>query len=445
MRNKALLLAGALLVCFSLQAQQELSLYYLQNIQQGRHTNPALFPEKTVNFNLPVLPSIVFNFANSGFTYRDFIHGRPQDDSTMIDLDLAVSKLGPSNFIYAHTNVDILDLGIRIRKVFASLNVTEKVHFNFRYPFAFMNFFINGNAENIGETIDIGIAMKAFHYREYGLGIAYKHKNLQVGTKLKYLQGLANVSTGKNNVTLHTDESSYAITMNTDYLINTSGIDSFPENASEYFLNFSNPGYAVDLGASYELNNKFTFSASVIDLGRIEWRSYLRNFYSNGSLTYEGIDINRYFFSQDTLSFDALFDTLREEFGFEKSSVNYRTSLIPKVYVGGTMQLDSVSHVGVMLYGEFFDGLQPGITLAYGRKLGKAFSFVGTYSFKNRSPLNVGLGWVLTFGPVQLYAVGDNLSAYVIPKRTKSFNLRAGMNFAFGQPKLRPTEAPPLE
>ena len=79
-------------------------------------------------------PSTAVNVANTGFTFRDLIHERAQDDSLVFDMDRALAAMEENNFIYTHFNFDIFSIGFRVKPLYFSLAATEKVRFNFKYP-----------------------------------------------------------------------------------------------------------------------------------------------------------------------------------------------------------------------------------------------------------------------------------------------------------------------
>jgi len=124
------------------------------------------------------------------------------------------------------------------------------------------------------------------HYREYSLGYTYKSKyeRFTAGIRAKLYFGkyalFSNISGSIQN-------------KSTGYVLKTSGLlnISFPSNTiyspndstnaiyfksskiSEYLSNSSNLGMGVDLGINYHVTSVLTFSMSMIDLGKINWKS----------------------------------------------------------------------------------------------------------------------------------------------------------------------------
>ncbi|MCH8332074.1 MAG: hypothetical protein IH946_12000 [Bacteroidetes bacterium] len=346
--------------------------------------------------------------------------------------------MAKKNIIVTNFHVHLVDVSFRVKENHFSINVVEKINLRFRYPLEFMSLFINGNNQYVGQEVNIAWQFQANHYREYSVAYARDFGKYTIGTRLKYNMGLADVSTERTKVTLFTDtkENNYALTMKSDYLINTAGINDLDStvSASDYLMNTGNFGWGLDLGGTYHYSDKITFAASILDIGSFNWKSRVKNFHSNGEFTFDGIDINKLVLggTGDTISFNNVTDTLIEIFGFDSSFNSYKTALIPKVYLSARYDLDSLTHVSALIYAEFFNGIQPAVAIMAGKKLSKHFELNVYWNYKNRSFLNLGLGWILSFGPLQIYTVGDNISVFFLPKRTKSYNIRFGMQWAFG-------------
>ena len=418
-------------------AQQELSLHFVRDVQQINFTNPALFPEEKINFSLLLpIPGGVFNFANTGFTYNDVFVPRDQDDSLTLDIDNAISKMRDNNFIYMHFDLDLLTVGFKIKPLYFTLGATQKFAFNFKYTNDFFDLLWNGNGAFVGDTMQLGLAVNAATYMQYYLGVGYEFDAFTVGAKFKYLNGIADFSTQSSDIGLATSSNFYELTFTSDYIINTSGLVNPSLDVGKIFYNEQNPGYAIDIGATYNLNNKYLFAASVIDWGVINWKDNVENYRSDGTISFDGISVSS-FVQSDTINLDAIFDTLAAEFGFDTTNVSYKTKLTPQIYISGRMKLDSLSTVGLLLYGFGFDGLHPAVTVAIDRKIWKVFTPGLTWSYKNRSALNFGFSAVLNGGPFQMYFIGDNLIGMFYPRRSKNIAMRFGINWAFGKVKTQ--------
>ena len=103
----------------------------MNTVGQSIEINPSLMPANKYYVGLPGISSNYFLFSNNSFTYRDFHYVRP-DDSTVIDIDKALSKLDKSNFMTTQVRVNLLGFGFKVDKNYFSANITERINFLFK-------------------------------------------------------------------------------------------------------------------------------------------------------------------------------------------------------------------------------------------------------------------------------------------------------------------------
>ncbi|MGB3946352.1 MAG: DUF5723 family protein [Bacteroidia bacterium] len=438
--NSKVLLIIAVVVTFFIKntkGQQNLTLYNMEMVPQRMYANPALVHSNNVYIGLPVISSQYINISNSGFKYSDLI--RHNGDSLYVDFDNMLGKLSTNNYISMAFQPDLLSFGFRIKKNYFSFNATEKINVRFRYPKNFMEFIWKGNGAMLGEQVNFNFGINAIHYREYGLGYAREiNEKLTVGGKLKYLYGMENVWTEESDVSLTTDPNSFAITAKSNIKINVSGIDSVASGPiADYLFKKKNKGLGIDLGGVYKLNEKLSFSASIIDLGFIRWKDQVSNYQSsntNASYTYEGVSINQLLNDTSDSKFSALLDSVVNTFKLDTLNNAYTTRLSTQVYMGSNYKLTQKINVGALLYGQVFDkSIHPGLALSYNQRIGNWFGFSLSYSMYNRSYNNAGLGLCFGNGPTQFYIVSDNLLGAIFPQNTKNIHFNWGFNITFGK------------
>ena len=411
---------------------------------------PLIFP-------FPVMPSYYLSVTNSGFNYSEVIHKRA-DDSLYIDMGSMVDHLGKKNFITLRNQAELLSFGFKIkRKHYFSLSLTEKMQARFSYPKDLVSMAWYGNSQFIGGTADLsGLAFDWIHYRETALGYTNQvDDKLTIGGRLKVLFGNSNFWTKKSNLTLSIAENDYTFTIAGDSWFNMSlpeEVYSETEEAADsasgdfiefdnlepldYFINTKNLGLALDLGASYKINKNFMVSASLIDFGYIRWKSGTRNYKTlDKTFVFEGVDIQS-FFDKDSAeraeAIDKLGDSLKAAYNYEQSSDPYWGPLNPAIYLSGYWTINDKQKLGLIMRGEIYrGGFHPSVAVAFNRNFGNALSFGLTYSYMNRSFLNLGVGSALKIGPIQLFLATDNLFAAILPDKMKNLTLHFGCNWAF--------------
>ncbi|MCE9540354.1 MAG: DUF5723 family protein [Bacteroidetes bacterium] len=428
---------------YKASAQQNLTLYNMESVPQRMYLNPALMPSYSkVYIGLPLLSSEYLNFSNSGFKYSDLIKHR--GDSLYVDYDNMLGKLSQNNYFSVAYQPDLLSFGFKVRQNYFSFNATEKVNFRFRYPKNFMEFIWKGNGALLGEEVNLNFGVNFSHYREYGIGFAREiDDKLTVGGKVKYLYGMENVWTERSNVSLTTDPNYFAMTAKSDIKINTSGVDSSSTSniiVKDYLFKKKNRGVGLDLGGVYKLNDKFTFSASLIDLGFIKWKDGVTNYQSHnpdGEFTYQGMDLNELVNDDSTSNAtDVIIDSLEQIFKIDEAHAAYKTNLSTQIYLGTNYSITDKINAGVLIYGQIFDkAVHPGVALSYNQKVGRWLNFSASYSMYNRSYNNFGLGLAFN-GPVQFYIASDNVLGAFFPQNTKNLHLHFGINLMFGRKGL---------
>ena len=80
---------------------QNNTLYFMHAVPQSIHTNPAISYQCRTYIELPVLSTIRYSYANTGFGYHDAIHygAGSNADSLIIDLDNLEKKLKKRNYL----------------------------------------------------------------------------------------------------------------------------------------------------------------------------------------------------------------------------------------------------------------------------------------------------------------------------------------------------------
>jgi outer membrane protein OmpA-like peptidoglycan-associated protein len=425
------------------EAQQNYTLYNMSSISQSIYCNPSVFPINNINVGIPALSSNYFGVTNTAFRYSDLIYKR-DDDSLTFDMNKAISKMSNNNYLFSHAEIDILSVGFKVKKNYFNITITEKFSGVINYSKGLIDFIWNGNGPHLDETINLGLGLQYTHYREYGLNYVRKfNSKLNVGVKLKYLYGMENIQTKRANVTLYTDPIDYDLKVKSDVLINKSGaIDDLVDDTlkfGEYAFGLRNTGSAFDLGGQYKITDKISVNLSLIDFGRINWRSNVQNYQSvnpEASYTYNGLNIGDIINDTTTINqaFNAVLDSAYATFRIDTAFNTYRTKLSKQIYMGGTYQLTERFQTNLVLHGLFFDGkMRPGVSASIGGKLGELVHMNLCYSMFNKSFNNLGWGVSInTWGGSQFYVVSDNIIAAILPQNAKSMNIRIGMNLRFG-------------
>jgi hypothetical protein len=430
------------LVCFStgaLIAQQDFALQFMPGLLQGQITNPAFTPDRNVVISLPGIQNTLFF---TGPTYDD-IFGKNQDGKQVVDVEGFLNGLDEVNDLREQLNVYTLGGAVRLGPLVLSLG--HQVHFDafLSYPETLPKLIWEGNGNYIGETMDLSSDFEIYSYNEFALGTAFEFENFSIGGRFKYLAGLGDISTERGDATLFTDEEIYALDFNADYLINTSSVLEY-DAFNEIDLNFS--AIDVDLGRTFSKNNGFAFdlgatgkigpvrlSASVLDIGRINWSENVRNYSAQGNFNYDGLDLSQAL-TDDSVSFEAALDTLSSIFSVVETFNNYATELPTRMYISASIEPSEQFTFGAMYYQEWYrDETNPAVALSAQYRPWDWLQVGATYAIVQDTYANIGLNGLARLGPVQVFAATDNFFSAFVPGRTRYFSFRAGANLVFGK------------
>ncbi len=420
-------------------AQYDLGFNSLKTVPQTNLLNPSYIPNYKYHFGFPGISSTLGSYGTSGARYNQIFS--PIGDSISLNTESILSNIKNGNNINFRTTNQWLYGGMKWKKFYFSAAISDIADVNSMYSKSLVSLAFEGNGDHIDETIKASpLAIKALQYREYALGAAYQFDDQwNFGIKAKFLFGKSGINSENTDLSLTTTKDYYYLDIKTDISVNTSlpanKKDSSDVSWSEYAFYGSNFGMGIDLGASYKLDDQWSFSASVLDLGYISYDRWLKTYSSNIEFTYKGIDINQF----DGLSDDEvdarieeIKDSLTDLFDIKESVEKFKVPLTAKIYLGANYKLSDVETVGALVRIEIFKGvIRPSFTASYYRQLNKNFGVTANYSIINRSYLNLGVGFVANFEPLQVYFVTDNVYGIIFPNKVRYANFHFGINFIF--------------
>ena len=467
----------------SLKSQENQTLYYM-GLPQSRLMNPALQSSCGFYLGLPGVSSVYFNYSNNSFSPDDFIFkgtGEYADSLITIlhpsyEINDFLDKLPKRLYISPEAHVQLFAFGFRSGDTYFTFDITEKANSFLSLPKDFMTLAFHGNSAFVGGTADFSdLTFDMTEYRQYGMSLSKKiNKNLSFGAKGKLLFGKANLSLKNADLGITIDEGSpFTHILHSDVSLNVSApITVFPDSEGfvdsicvemgedtlgfilDFALNTGNVGFAVDLGAIYNIGDYFTLSASVVDLGYINWKQDVHNFVSKGTYNFEGIDASPEFDVTDTLTLgevaDAMLDSIADIFKPLEQEETYRTMLPTRIYLGGTFNVSEKLNLGFLSRSQIYKGkIQQALTISANTNLGNALMTSVSYTMSNNSYNNLGVGLSFRGGPFQFYFVSDHIpvtfnkiqfeddgdgdvTSFPFPTNLKRINIRFGLNFVFG-------------
>jgi len=456
---------------------------YFMNFPQANLANPAFRPSSKVFIALPVISNTYISINNNLTSLSNLFQPLAGTDSIMTplhpdyDRSAFLDKMGKRGYFSADVSTQILGVGFGVKDDwYIDMNLSYKASASVWVPRDLFTFLLEGNESFIGSSIDLsGFGMEAYQYLEMSAGISKNiMPNLRVGGRFKLLFG--GVGASLDNRRLEIDvNNDFSHTLHTDMTLNLNGpmevitdADNLIEdiifndeiNPFEILLNGKNSGVAFDLGASYDLMENLTFSASIIDLGFVKWKSNTFNLEANNRFSFDGFDVSGVIAGD--LDFDEMLDnfldSLKNSFDLTDGETYFNTGLSTKIYLGAFYRPVKFFGVGLLSRSAINERhMSESLSLSANLYAGDALSTSITYTMTNRSYNNLGFGFAVRFGGPQFYFVADQIPvnwvkfvdseerfAGLAPDRIDFFNFRFGLNLVFGKVNKSKVDTPML-
>ena len=417
-------------------AQTTSSAYFIEGYTFKHELNPAFSNEQDY-FSFPVLGNL--NVSMRGNLRADNILYNV-DGQTALFLNPNVSEseflsgIKDENKVIADAKINVLNAGFKKWGGYNTVGLNLRANAGVKVPGELLKLAKVG-AEN--KTYDISdFNAHADTYMELAFGHSRKlDKNWEVGAKLKFLLGVANIDAKFKQAKLTLGDNEWTAIANAEVQASMKGkykIEEKDRGAEgsethhEYVSGIDFDGFgingfglAADLGAVYTLDNTWKFSASLLDLGFISWgNNHVAS--TNGERTF---NTDAYLFNVDENkdnSFEREFDRFSE-------GLSAVYELQDNGNKGGrTTMLGATLNLGAEYRAPFYEPLTFGL-LSTTRIQGE-FSWTKFRLSANVAPckvfsagLNVGLG---TYG-IDL--------GWILNLHTNGLNMFLGMDHTLGK------------
>ena len=441
-------------------AQQGNLMFFANHyLPETHYLNPASTCPCETFVAIPLLSSIYFNYGNSAFSYTDLVGANNTYSTNTVDE--TIDKLGRRSYMGIDSRLLWLGVGHKFPNYYLNFSIREVLDVPTSLPREMFELVWMGNAPFEGEKVSAkGTGVYFHHYREYALGFTKPvDANTLFGIRAKILFGKLNVTTRGTQAELFTDEHTFNLSLTGDLQIRTSlpievsMSDDDPglldtivlkddTSISQLLFNRKNPGFAIDVGIIRDYENGVRLLASINDLGFIRYRSNLNTFRSTDEIAFQGVNFDTV--QQQPVFSNIFTDTLR----LEHSTGRYTFWLPPTLRLGLQYPLTPKIHPGIGLTAKWYNTkLLTTLHFNVDYQLRPALHLLAGYTLQYRSYNNIGLGLICGRGPVQFYAISDNLTGLIWPLNSQNINIRAGLNINLGCPrgsKTQPDNAQPF-
>jgi hypothetical protein len=473
-----------LISLFDVSGQNSQAMYYM-NLPQNHLMNPALRPSNSLYIGLPALSGVNVTMNNNFINFSDLIIKDQSSDSIIsflhpdYNIDNFIAKLNDKNSLSPQASVQLFGLGFTVGKNnYVFLDINDRLEGNAVLPGDLLELILKGNEGFVGSEIDLSsLRGDIRYYREVGFGLSKSYNKLRLGVKGKLLFGMAGVSVDNNSLAITVNEN-YTHTLDADLTVNISApvdvymdennnIDSIVFDDSrfdtgrdvrKFFLETENFGLGLDMGATYDISEKFVVSAAVTDIGYIKWKKDVTNLMAKGRFDFSGLSMVDVLKGTKTFKEvgDEMLDSLKNAFVVSETANPFTTWLPVGVTFGGNYRLTRNFSIGVLSYSRIIGKqIREAFTLSANVNLGSSFSTAISYTLANHRADNLGAGISFRAGVIQLYMLADRIpitwdrisgdNKLVIPANWNTINVRLGLNLVFGNRISKKNDIPMVE
>jgi len=424
------IIIGLLILLSASSTAQDLQYYFVDDTYQRSYTNPALTNDNTLH----LASGIAGSLGTDGPAFGS-IASKDTEGKYTLDLQQAIDMMKPSQFIFGSQSIHTLDVSVDLKVFRISAGHAWKAHGILQYSRDLAEVATYGNAPYIGETKSIGPAYEYMNYNELYIGFQKYVGPVSVAARVKRLSGVQGLQTTASKIDITTDDEFYALTVDTDYTVNSAGgtlqyfdIDSLDVNLSRLsFDNFlsGNSGWAFDLGASMDLGDRLEVSLGLIDIGKINWDTESTELTSTKVQTFEGIDLTDYVLTDDDILLE---DSIRALLDFEEKASTFSTTLPRQIYLGGRLRLSDTYTVGALLHTTTYQD-KTRTALALNATATWGIARLGLqYTARSESAFNIGINGSLHVGPAIGFFTFENILALRQLTDTQYAALRLGLS-----------------
>jgi hypothetical protein len=436
MTRKLIAVFSCLCLSFGALAQQNMTLYQMHDVTQSNFLNPSVASDCKWNIGFPMLGNISVA-VGTPISYNDLGPG-----NEYMNGDKILSAIGKTNLASSNIGLNILTIGYRTGDMYFQFTMNEKVSAGFSFSKDPVELILKGNAPYLGKTVEANFALSLSYYREYGFNIAYDFgDNLWLGARAKLLFGRIGANSGNNILSLYTDPMTYALDVNSDLLVQasipgTAKIDQSDGTVSgfnsefevgQFVFNPVNVGGAIDLGVNKIFENGWKVSASLLNLGMINWSTNTHRFYRKSNLKYSGA-------TAGITKWSDFADTLRSVADFKYAGGEaFSQWLAPEIMAGISYPVAEYIRAGITGYAGISSAGIPWALTATALTDNTSHIFGSlSYTVTKNSFVNIGAGLGVRLGALNLHVLTDNILAVFSPASQKYATFQFGINFKFG-------------
>lgn len=294
----------ALLIGAAASAQNP-SVYFMEASTLRSQYNPAFAPLRGY-VNIPGLGGLNIN-ASGNLSLDNVLYPRDGRLVTLIDSSVsaeeALRHLKPENLLGADSRTNIIGFGAftRNHKHFWSVDINIRANVDANLPYTLFEFLKEGSSVDIR---DIGVSADSYVEAAFAYSFPLLNDKLYIGARAKFLMGAAHARLNYNHLNVSMREDKWVVDASGSLDITAAGQKAPTEtndNGTPIYklddvnLKPTTPvgyGFAIDLGATYDILPNLQASLAVTDLGFISWgKAHNTTGVSVDQLSFSGVEV----------------------------------------------------------------------------------------------------------------------------------------------------------
>ena len=334
--KKSLFILFILILSKNIFGQYNQNMYDFTGSTYALRYNPGMKLDKDIrwymNLPIPILNGFNLDVTSTSLNAYKIFNKNKTISQTIKDFSRSITK---DDFIGGNLKVPFINFGFRWydkerkRKWFFTFDLDFNAYGYAFYPESLIGVLSEGIKKD--KAVDLSdLAGEGSIYTSYSFGVNHKKDDSPItfGAKLKFYNSIATVNFDNNSIiqTASNSKGNVGLYVNSDTYLRTSGLNTKKDTTVGNILKkvfFSgNFGLGIDLGLTYEIDNNWTMTASVIDLGFINHSNDAKIINYKYDTKYEG-DIS------ETNSLDSIEGDIKDSFKNGDTIVSSFDSYIP--------------------------------------------------------------------------------------------------------------------
>ncbi|MDR0895974.1 MAG: DUF5723 family protein [Prevotellaceae bacterium] len=429
-------LAASLWMPVTMQAQYLRTSYFMDGTSARYYLNPALSPRRGY-INLPAIGSVLPEVSSNSLGIQDVID-IVQSGTDFLNSPLFIDKLADMNRVNVNAKIDILGIGWHRGNNFWSATIGARMDVDADIPKSMFEVIRQMNQDNFvwSPTQQFNVENQRIRLNSYvEVALGYSRsigKHVTIGVRPKLLLGAANLDLQINRLHIQgvVDGMNSSFDLQTDAYMRASfkGLE-LDRDHDNYVTDLdldgehgiAGYGAGVDLGIGLQLFDHLNLSASLLDLGFINWSKES----TRVAQSQKDIHIDKDNYSPDMFDFGL--------YGLKGLDANefdaHRSRLSPTLVLGGEYALfRNKLGVGVLSttrFGELYNYSE--LTVAASWRPNTLINASLSYSLLEG---NDTFGLALKLGPLM---VGTDYMFF--GKNSKHVNAYVGLSIPLGKKK----------